>query len=110
MLAPLDCYLAAIRLGEYDSALVCAAAVTVSEIAARTADELTALRPRAAWTREEAFVPVDRLRRPRLAMLRRQIETHRIFLTPIAMPPEPWDVRMRDRAALQVLSVKSRKS
>jgi len=44
----LDCYLAAIRLGESDSPLVSAAAVTIAEIATRTADELTALRPRAA--------------------------------------------------------------
>jgi peptidase M48-like protein len=42
VLALLDCYLAAIRLGEHDSPLVSAAAVTIGEIAVRTADELMA--------------------------------------------------------------------
>jgi hypothetical protein len=39
----LDCYLAAVRLGERESALVSAAAATIAEIAARTADELAAV-------------------------------------------------------------------
>jgi hypothetical protein len=48
VLALLDCYLAAVRIGERDSPLVSAAAVVIAEIAARTAQELTAIRPRAA--------------------------------------------------------------
>lgn len=45
VLALLDCYLAAVRIGERESALASAAAVTIAEIAARTADELTAIAP-----------------------------------------------------------------
>ena len=44
--ALLDCYLAAIRLGEDASPLASAAAVTIAEIAVRAADELTAIPPR----------------------------------------------------------------
>lgn len=42
VLALLDCYLAAIRLGESDSPLTSAAAIIIGEIASRTADELMA--------------------------------------------------------------------
>lgn len=48
VLALLDCYLAAVRLGEGGSPLAGAAAVIITEIAARTADELTAIHVRAA--------------------------------------------------------------
>jgi hypothetical protein len=41
VLALLDCYLAAVRVGERDSTLASAAAVTIVEIAGRTAAELT---------------------------------------------------------------------
>lgn len=43
VLALLDCYLAAVRVGERESTLVSAAAATIAEIATRTAGELTAL-------------------------------------------------------------------
>jgi len=43
VLALLDCYLAAVRVGERESKLVSAAALTIAEISTRTADELTAI-------------------------------------------------------------------
>ena len=43
VLALLDCYLAAVRIGERESTLVSAASATIAEIATRTADELTGI-------------------------------------------------------------------
>ena len=43
VLALLDCYLAAVRMGERESTLVNAAAATIAEIATRTADELAGI-------------------------------------------------------------------
>jgi len=43
VLALLDCYLAAVHLGEGDSSLASAAAVTIAEIANRTTNELTTI-------------------------------------------------------------------
>ena len=43
VLALLDCYLAAVRIGERESMVASAAGLTIAEIAVRTADELTAI-------------------------------------------------------------------
>jgi hypothetical protein len=43
VLALLDCYLAAVRIGERESMVASAAGLTIAEIATRTADELTGI-------------------------------------------------------------------